>query len=312
MPWTPHDLPFIIEKATRGYRDLTTWWEDNAPEATTGTRSVADDFRSSISALTQSAPLTWLDTDMCDMLSELSTNVPDWSPAACMPTPGGWVAFEKPVMTAPFEAYGTGEIFAAPISMIAWETKGNEVRITGWALHENVPSIAVSPIRGNFNLGMEELIGITLPTGAVVNGSLRIITDGVEDERFLTAGDRMQSLIGATWLLLSQPRMVRESDSVVSRVKKRPSGGGKRRMVPVRVSITSLVVSTPPESGGGGATGRKATTRWWVRGHWRQQAWGKNRALRKPVWIAPHTAGAADAEVDKRPHVQVWRTGEGD
>lgn len=33
----------------------------------------------------------------------------------------------------------------------------------------------------------------------------------------------------------------------------------------------------------------------------------KPRALRKPVFIAPHTAGSSDGDIDDRPQVQVWR-----
>jgi hypothetical protein len=32
-----------------------------------------------------------------------------------------------------------------------------------------------------------------------------------------------------------------------------------------------------------------------VRGHWRQQPYGPQRTLRRPVWINPHVKGPADA-----------------
>lgn len=57
-------------------------------------------------------------------------------------------------------------------------------------------------------------------------------------------------------------------------------------------------------------TGRTATRRWWVRGHFRNQAYGPKLAYRRRIFIAPHTAGSATApepEQDTRPVVTVLR-----
>lgn len=42
-------------------------------------------------------------------------------------------------------------------------------------------------------------------------------------------------------------------------------------------------------------TANDFTVRWMVRGHWRQQPYGPQRSLRRPVWINPHIKGPADA-----------------
>jgi hypothetical protein len=45
--------------------------------------------------------------------------------------------------------------------------------------------------------------------------------------------------------------------------------------------------------------------RWMVRGHWRLQPYGPERALRRPVWIDPYVKGPEDKPLDVRP--TIWR-----
>lgn len=51
------------------------------------------------------------------------------------------------------------------------------------------------------------------------------------------------------------------------------------------------------------------TKRWIVSGHWRQQAWGEGRQLRKPVYIAPHVKGPEGLPLDtsEKTTVRVWK-----
>jgi len=59
-----------------------------------------------------------------------------------------------------------------------------------------------------------------------------------------------------------------------------------------------------------GAGSVEWSRRWMVRGHWRLQAYGPRRTLRKPLWIDPYVKGPEDKPLDVRP--TVWRTGGGD
>lgn len=302
--WSPHDLPFLIEKASRGYANLFGMAQSEDFPAT-ALPQLAD----SLKTLLDAAPLTWFDEDMSTTVGELSRDVPDWSPDACLPGPSGVIAFEASPITIPYET-ATNSTVDLPLAALMWDTTSDGlIRVSGWCQSATVP--AEDMIRLAANLGLEELLSVRLEPSTIVTGAseLQPATAKEEARAFRQAGVALRSLAGAAWLLMSQPRMVRETDSVTARVKKRTSLGQPKRVEPVRVSITSLV-APPSPSGRGRGTGRKATTRWWVRGHWRQQPGGKDRALRKPIWIAPHTAGAADADLDSRPHVQVWRTGQ--
>lgn len=54
------------------------------------------------------------------------------------------------------------------------------------------------------------------------------------------------------------------------------------------------------EDEGEGYSGTKQKVRYMVSGHWRSQAYGKDRKLRKPLWIKPHWRGPEMAPVTER------------
>lgn len=299
MPWTPHDLPFVIERAIGAYRGLAEHWsQHDAAEAS----RIADGCADSASMLDM-ASLTWLDQDMCDMVGDMWTEVPDWTPAACVPNSQGIMAFASPLFTGDYHA---GEdTYSVPVRALGWRVDGTTVRITAWCWSMDVPASARSTLRAGIDL--EELFGVTLPMDAVVDGAHRFAFahDASPSVSVEKAGSALMSVAGATWLVMSQPKMVVDAP-ITMNVKKRRSQG-RTVKVPVRVSVRSLT-TTPRHAAE--PTGRKATSRWWVRGHWRQQPWGRRRALRKPIFIAPHTAGNPDAPIDRTPKVQVWTTGQ--
>ena len=130
------------------------------------------------------------------------------------------------------------------------------------------------------------------------------------------------SIIGATWLLMSQ-QSVSELEDVHVSVKERseptsvagkPSRGGGNRRTDVIVQQRSLArrsasgqyIRQQEDAGNSHKTQRNYTHQWWVRGHWRQQACGPKRAERRPVYIEPHVAGPAD-KTDK-PTVKRWKS----
>lgn len=299
MPWTPHDLPFITDRAARAYRHLAEHWEQqsilDAPRIAAACIDSA--------AMLEMSSLTWLDADMCEMLSGMWRGVPDWTPEACIPGPQGIMALESPIFTA---GYVSGDqVFDVPVRAIGWRVDGLQVRITAWSWSMDIPAQARSALRSGIDL--EELFATTVPMSEVIDGANRfaLASDAYLNTSIEQAGKALISVAGSAWLVMSQPKMVTNTP-IAMRVKKRqPQGATVKKSV--RVSVRSL---TAPPRRAVQSTGRKATSRWWVRGHWRQQPWGKNRALRKPVFIAPHTAGNPDAPIDTTPKVQVWRTGD--
>lgn len=306
MNWTPHDFPFLVEKSRRAYLAFAEHL------AGTGSATGRDDANAAELACRISAetldvvPMTWLDRQMCELLADTAARVPEWTPAACVPGDEGLIAFERPVIFAPYE-HPAGGTTPVPVCMIAWQTEGTQLRLSAWCSRDAVPREVRSPFRDQLTL--DELFSITLALDEVVDGHQELTPRGHTSDvtAFKQAANDLHSVAGSLWLLMTQPRIVTERDPATVTVKKKRDG--KTIRTPVAVSIRTI--NSIPQAGST-PTGRTATSRWWVRGHWRQQPWGKGRKLRKPIFIAPHLAGNQDAPIDPRPQVQVIRTGDTD
>ena len=116
------------------------------------------------------------------------------------------------------------------------------------------------------------------------------------------------SVLGSAWLLMGQPSV---SDRRRIGTGTGPVGAaGDGGIDPDEVSIIELRrlrnpdgVAAPGDSGGR----RRHDKRFWVSGHWRQQACGPGRKLRKPLWISPFLKGPQDAPLADTTRVYVWR-----
>jgi hypothetical protein len=101
-------------------------------------------------------------------------------------------------------------------------------------------------------------------------------------------------LLATLWQLASQQRVVDERLAVVMNkgARRRFQREHGRPPAPVRV----IDVRRPPRQRSDDPEHRHVewTRRWIVEGHWRQQAYGEGRALRRPTWIAPFVKGPAD------------------
>lgn len=107
----------------------------------------------------------------------------------------------------------------------------------------------------------------------------------------------------ATWLLIQEPAIVEITEQRAPRPERRRAERAGRPLPPVRVVSIHRRVSTatrPAEP-----SGRTVNVRFRVRGFWRDQPYGKGRALRKRTWIPEHWRGPEDAPVLIRPRVTV-------
>lgn len=329
MSWTPHDLPHLVEKlAAESEQDKAMLDEvrDAATLADNSPYIALAERQQLIADMLRVATLAWMDSEVSELVQESSTSVPEWSPVAAMPYPCGVVAFERRVMQAP-EDEGPDPAMV-DIDAIAWQVRGAEVFVmalsrrrgatrptTGkiaQSIRRSLPSMPLPPMPIP---QMAELftLAITLdaPQGGDDPAHLVEQHDGMVLDTYEGAGVELLRVIGAVWLLMGQPRVVEEAEDIASTVRSSSVDRGGRvvrgEKRPVRVSVRSLSPHAQASHRGGRG---EATSRWWVRGHWRQQAWGKGRQLRKPLYIEPHTAGSRDAaepDEDDRPSVQVWR-----
>lgn len=112
----------------------------------------------------------------------------------------------------------------------------------------------------------------------------------------------------SSWLLMTQPGITQVSQQRSSRQQQRhDQRHGIRRSDVHLVHIhqrhrDSARASTQPSD----TAEREYSVRWMVRGHWRNQAHGPDRALRRPVWINPYVKGPAGKPIKTGTIVHVW------
>jgi hypothetical protein len=120
-----------------------------------------------------------------------------------------------------------------------------------------------------------------------------------------TAAASLGARLLTTWLLMSQPMLSARTrlpaDRDVARAYKR-----QNRPVPDVTLIDLRHVKTPTDPDAEHAT-RTYSHRWVVRGHWRNQAYGPGRSLRRPLFIPSYVKGPDEAPLKLSEHVNVWR-----
>jgi hypothetical protein len=116
----------------------------------------------------------------------------------------------------------------------------------------------------------------------------------VEDRRFAAAFAILSQQTNVT-----ATRVVDTDRHAAKRLKRRKYRAPKIRLVDIH---------KPKSAPSGKTRDVEWTKRWLVRGHWRQQAYGPGRKLRRPLYIQPFIKGPEDKPLEVSPEVvKVWR-----
>ncbi|WP_236788087.1 hypothetical protein [Amycolatopsis sp. GM8] len=113
----------------------------------------------------------------------------------------------------------------------------------------------------------------------------------------------------SSWLLMTQPGITEVSQERAGRNQQRRDQREGRRNSDVQVvHVHRRHRDAAPTNNQTNDAGdeREFAVRWMVRGHWRNQAYGPNRQLRRPVWINPHIKGPDDKPFKTGNVVHVW------
>lgn len=114
--------------------------------------------------------------------------------------------------------------------------------------------------------------------------------------------------LAAAWLMMQQPQLV---DRTQERADKPTARAYARDGLPVpEVSIVDLRRQYTPQdqdADEGTDSPRRYRHRWVVSGHWRNQAHGPDRSLRRKTWVPAHMKGPDGAPLLATEKVNVWR-----
>jgi hypothetical protein len=270
----------------------------------------------------EDAQLIHVSADLCDVLFSAHDSVPDdvVLTEAMMPTPYGLAVFQTP-----FHGIDSGSEYKfVRVDAVMWGPVMLPPRDAPLTDQAGVPGVAVAAFRmmdpinhddpaarrlraeieadggvaqmGWLPLGRSDwVIGdpLTTPTHALIDPDSDTHRSMVEDRR----------LIAALWSLIQQKRVVERTTVTADRAaRRRLDRAGDRTSREVEVIHLRRPEYRPRNDDG--TTERRYHVRWAVRPHWRNQAWGPGRKLRRLILVPPHMKGDPDAPLK---HVErVW------
>lgn len=231
------------------------------------------------------APLWWVSRDMTFLAQDTARHGP-LPPVPAAPSGCGLVVFEGG-LDYKLEHEGA----RLRIDAVFWITKRFRNPFSG--------------VRGE----RFQVVPLTADRGFVSGRPvpLRIIPEPLSEHREGILVD----VLHCVWALSSKPTVCRCRRAVWE------AADGPR---PIALSgantpeVSMLVLREHDHHGGRGVVGDGSgwergvwSHRWIVRGHWKRQAYGAGRALRRDVWIPPHVKGPVGLPLKRKPQVMVWR-----
>lgn len=293
MPWSPTSLPQI----RRQWCEVLGEGLDQLRErAATGDANAAQlgelipQAEEDLAGIARST-LFWVVRDMVDLATGAASSLPEWSPAAAIPQEYGLLCWAKPPAVFDWPVPGRNERLKMPVDAMTWGIREGRVGVScafrtdriaeqlgaGWTRFP-----LLSHAVGVWNL--EEPVSHRLDDGAV----------------------SPMSVLGTAWLLMDQSnvttsRQIRRSTEQ-SDLKTQPDADAVS-IIELRRTRSGAASDTETANGN-----RKINKRFLVSGHWRQQACGPGRTLRKPRYINSFLKGPENAPLmDPSDRVYLWR-----
>ena len=281
----PRDLPEAHRAITRAAQEHVQWRSQYVAEV--GMSDLLT-VTSLIAPRLPTAELYLVSEPMRDLALDAARDVPDGiRMGAARPASQGVVAY-----TGGLPELSRG---ATP-EMVSWsQVESGDLTLCAWSRDTAVPIEKRDP----HGLTEVQAGGWTLTGVGMVP-----MLDPIESWDALgPIQRRLASLIYATWTMMSMPAVSETWETITT---------DKRKGVPTRDRARSVKVvdlrrlsRRPAEPGDGG--GREYHHRWVVRGHWRQQAHGPGRSLRRTTWVPSYLKGPDGAPLIASEAVFVWR-----
>ncbi|WP_144118338.1 hypothetical protein [Catellatospora sichuanensis] len=201
------------------------------------------------------------------------------------------------------DAAAVPELAPSQHGLLVWATPVGDINAASWS--SRAGGWLIVRYRGISTDGhseeaaqhLRDAVGWLLPTHAAEIG----YTDAVG------AGHPAAALL-ATWLLIGQESVAATEPAEVDPPIRKAYQRAGRPAPDVRLVRIRGTARTEAGSAATERTGSGRTHRWWTSGHWRNQAYGRGRALRRPVYINPFLKGSADLPIRQSTTVRVLGT----
>jgi hypothetical protein len=225
------------------------------------------------------AHLYWIDEQFTDLTAHAAETLPTTTITADLPpAPHGLLAWARPLGPR------TATVAAS------WTSKPQGIRILTYrSVGADLTPIALQQLR--------EQVGWLTPQHHIE----------------CTFGDALDTaspapVLVTAWLLIAQ-RIAEQTPADIDRtIRKAYQRSGRPapdvRLVQLKGAPMSGHNQAQPATGRADQ-GADRQFRWWVRGHWRNQAYGPGRALRRTIFIDPHIRGPHDRPIKASTTVRV-------
>lgn len=328
--WGPTAVPRIRRGFIRGMQQWVSEIEvqkaAESPPVTQGEREHWESREASLLATRTAiskldlAHLFWVTEDMAVAAMDASHDIPSVQWASVLPANAGIIGFAKALPPLPENLQmmyaGDRRAPAKPIDMISWHYGKNGLSINA---HTLVSRYAPGEIPDELDTPgpLMHSMAFVLPHAdrevafnssdwaTVTDSSILTETAHTEYIGAQPAGDAMLAFLAACLTMMMQP-------TVATRTRlDGTTGGPARDAAPATPSDVTLIdlrplvhKATETEPGEGARVYRH---RWIVRGHWRNQRVGQDRAQTRVTWVPSHIKGPAGAPVLATEKVMVWR-----
>lgn len=233
----------------------------------------------------------WVSADMVALALDAARDVPGFTPETDLPAPHGVMVLEKPLpalKTWVLNADGQQEQMDLAVDVLSWTILEGMVFIESFCQGSSVPN------------RMQEVV--LEPVRYFRGEASRFFA--AEDEGVDSSSHRMMQFLAAASHLMANPSVAARSTSAPRTPAARKAA---KKGHTAMVTVVDLRAPHHVETGEKSETGRVYTHRWIVRGHWRNQAHGKNHAQRRITWVPSYTKGPAGLPLKETDRVWAWR-----
>lgn len=290
MTVRPAQLPRLCRQTLRHLHDPASALRSGAGESNAAGLDA-------LTVMLEAADLYWVGQDMAALAMHSGEQLAAarWA-TADRPSPCGLLYWQD----------GIGHIDAQgvqiPVEACAWGPAEGGMLL--WLLMSRSRLAAETSQAGGFEL-VEDQIPPLIP---VYGATLPVTSDPVSlAELDPQLPQPVVAALAAAWLLMQQPLLI---DRARERADK-PTARAYIRdgLTAPEVTIVDLRRQyTPQDQDPDGEDGsRRYRFRWIVSGHWRNQAYGPDRSLRRQTWIPAHMKGPEGAPLMATEKVNVWR-----
>lgn len=298
-PARPHDLPdFHLELlGDSSFWNAHVQMEKLRPELAiwNGHPERVVKFREDL----RSAVLWWVGDDAVELLEEARKTIPPCTlTEELIPAPSGFVCFEHPL--SGIDALNGVKM---DIDYLVWK----KAQVGDVAAGDRRPN-AISIIAGK---QIDDVVALLGRADWMIGTDFGDVHWESEQHRIDSIAED-QSTIATLWLLAGQSKLVANEPVHPGRAIMRRA---KRHRAEHLGSVRYIHLPRAIHGGGIEAdetASRHYRHRWIVSGHWRQQAYGPQRSLRKPLWIAPHIKGPSGKPLITTPKVHIWAPTKGE